>query len=298
MNIRTVTIGLSAIAAACIPHAAQAQIIAPDTQPAQTVDNLPTVVLDAPVRPRSGLRFSFQLASSLNYSSNVLGVSNLPGGLELPAEGGTMWDKNATAVALLPVSKNVLLYAHAGLGHTNYFGHSQLNYFNLSGGAGAILALSGKTRLSLSFDCSSERDSGFRQYYSMCRPGAGFTTAIGNPYSGTGLEFGLRGALGLGDEDRFAKYREASVFLNFEAGKQLRFQLRPEARVRDYSVPASLALLGGERTDYQASVRIALFYQSDRFTLGVAAAPRVNWSDMGQYRYWEVQGGPFVRVRI
>jgi hypothetical protein len=298
LKLRTVTFGLSAIALGCFSQVAQAQIIAPDSQPAQTVDNLPGIVLDAPVKPSSGLRISLQLASSANYSSNILGVSNLPGGLELPDEGGIMWDKGATAIALLPVSGRVLLYAKAGISHTNYFEHSRLNYFELSGGVGGLLALSGKTRLAFAFDCASERNSDFHQYYSICRPSVGFTTAIGNPYGRTGLELGVRGALGLGSEDRFARYREASAWLNFEAGKNLRFQLRPEARVRDYDVPASLALLGDQRKDYQASVRLALFYQSDRFTFGVAAVPRANWSDMAQYRYWEVQGGPFLRVRI
>jgi hypothetical protein len=295
-----IAIAVLALTASCaFSTQVDAQVIPADAEPAPTIDVYPGPALNEPLpAPSGGARLVFQLSSSASYSSNVLGVSNLPGGLELDGEEGVLWDKGAAAVALVPIGSSLLFYATAGLSHTNYFDHSALDHFTLQGGAGLVAALSGKTFARLAVACSSERDSDFHGYYELCRPSIGFSTAIGNPDGRTGLELGATGALALGDRERFGQYREASAYLRFETGGALRFMLRPEGRWRQYDAPAIFGPADDKRTDYQAEVRAALFFRSGAFTFGIEAAPRVNWSDFAQYRYWEVQGGPYIRVRI
>ena len=270
----------------------------PDNEPAPTIETVGPLVIDRPLRVSRRADLVVQLSTDLNYSSNVLGLSNLPGGLELEAVDGYVWNKQVRLIGLVPVSGSVLLYAQAGLGHATYFDQSTLDHFTVNAGAGALFALSSMTRLNLAFSCSSERNEDFDEFYRLCQPSAAFTTAIGDPYTGTGVEFGLRGALALGDREIFARYREAAAHINFEAGGGLRFQLRPEARIRSYEVPTLFEAFDDTRTDYQASVRLGLFYEASSFSFGVAAVPRVNWSNLEQYRYWDVAGGPFLSVRF
>ena len=299
MRGRTVIAVASAVAVFSLTGASWAQTIAADATPAPTVDNQSVDIseqrFDAP-RRRVSLFVEFN--SNAQYSSNILSVSNLTGGLELEPDSGWFWQNGLAATLAVPVGERVLLFAQAGASYVDYADYSQLNYIGLSTTTGAQFALGRSGRAFAAVSCSSERDEDFKEYYSTCSPSAGLSVAAGNPRRGSYLQAGLNGSYAMGEKERFARYTTANAFVSWEFGGDTRFRLRPQVNGRWYDTPDIIARSRADRSDYQVGVQAALYHRGRNLEYGFMLDPRVNWSNYGQYRYWDVRGGPYLRVRF
>lgn len=288
-----------AAAVALIPLAstspAHAQVITADAEPA------PALVFEQPelLRPATRETLAFiDVFSNLRWSSNALSVSNFSSGLNLRSEDDIFWQKGISGVVARQISPSATVFARAELSHVDFVQFSQLDYVSLSGLVGASANL-GPAVAYLSFECSSERaDNNLREYYRACGPRGGLAVVAGDPYTGTGAEFGMNAFASLGKKLNFARYREIGGYVRLETGTKVRVRLRPSASIRYYSTPEILSFGEGNRRDYSVTAEAALLYRTGRFELGLTAEPRLNWSNFREYRHWDFRVGPTMRARF
>ena len=272
---------LAFIWTAIMATAAQAQIIDADT------------ALDDETRRTS---LSLTLFSDSRYATNALARSNLPGGLEDAAASDVVWAKGVNASVGYALGNVLTLFAGGTAFHTNFFKNSELDYVGLSGVAGVQVRLSRTVSAYGGGLCVAELAArNIKRYYSFCGPMAGISLVTGRGISPS-FDMGVRGVIALGDTNLFARYRELQATIGYETGGRTRLRIRPTASVRSHSAPAALAALNGDRTDYNGSIELGMRHLSGRFEIGLAVQPSVNWSNYAQYHFWDVRGGPIVKV--
>ncbi len=259
---------------------------------AQIIDENTSVIVPA-------LRTNPQLEifSDVQYASNALAISNLPGGLELKPVKDVIWVKGISGGVSHALSRKATAFASATVLHANFFDYDPLNFFAVSAVAGLELRPSRAVGFVVAGTCVSERnEDSFKQYYGYCGPAAAFTLT-GGRREGTHIDLNLGGRMALGDRDIYARYNEATASIRFEAGRRLRFSIEPRGMARRYG-ERSDSIFEKRRTDYRASVDVGLRHVWRRVEIGLSVHPTVNWSNQPQFRFWDVRGGPSLKVRF
>ncbi len=292
------SVGIAAAWMAACSSPVCAQTIQPDDQPAVTIDNF----ADAPrsQAPRTqGPIFFGDAFTSLERNSNALSLSNLPGGLELPAVADTVWLKGVSVGLGYQVSDSATLFVRAEAAHTSFFENSFLSFAQFTGSAGVNLRVSKRLSLLGAVSCTSQRDGdSFREYYNYCAPIGVVSAFTGDPWSGSGTRWSAHVIAPRGKAIDLARYVQVGGGFSYEGGSKFRISLGPRGYVRWYDTAEEIALGQGNRRDYQGTFRLAAAWHTGRLEIGIAAEPTANWSTDANYRFWDVRGGPFLRWRF